>query len=281
VLGAALVTGCSSGVGRATAAELARRGWSVFATARRPETLADLTGCRALRLDVCDEESMAAAVATVEEEHGAVTALVNNAGYGIEVPVEELSIEDLRVQLETNLVGAVRLIQLVLPAMRRQRRGAIVNVSSVAGRVVLPGGAAYHASKFALEAVSDALRFEVRGFGVHVVVVEPGAISTRWTKKAVASARRAPPGSPYAALREAVAQRLEGAHDGVLARFAGTSDDVARVISRALESPRPRPRYVVPRVAGGFVTVRRLLPDVAWDLLLRRLYPSPGQDSFA
>ncbi|HEY2703551.1 MAG TPA: SDR family NAD(P)-dependent oxidoreductase, partial [Candidatus Dormibacteraeota bacterium] len=156
---AVLVTGCSSGIGHATAARLAGRGWTVYATARRPETLAGLAavGCRTLALDVTDEASMSAAVATVEREAGGVGALVNNAGYSQGGAIEELPLDELRRQFETNVFGLVRMAQLVLPGMRARRSGRIVNVGSMGGRLTFPGGGAYHATKYAVEALSDAL----------------------------------------------------------------------------------------------------------------------------
>src|SRR5579862_8783897 len=161
--GAILITGCSSGIGRATAARLARGDHTVYATARRVETLAELErlGCRTLGLDVLDENSMQAAVAAVEADHGSVGTLVNNAGYAVSGAIEALSIDAIRKEFETNVFGYVRMAQLVLPGMRRAGRGRIVNVSSVAGRVTMPGAGAYAASKYAIEAISDALRFEL------------------------------------------------------------------------------------------------------------------------
>ncbi len=186
---AVLITGCSSGIGRATAEHLASAGWTVYATARRPESIEDLAerGCRTLALDVTDEDSMRAAVAAVEEAEGAVGVLVNNAGYSQSGAVETLSLERLRAQFETNVFGLVRMCQLVLRGMRRQGWGRIVNVSSMGGRLTFPGGGAYHATKHAVEALSDALRFEVRGFGVDVVVIEPGLITTRFGETAAGS----------------------------------------------------------------------------------------------
>src|SRR5262249_22244899 len=159
-----------------TAEHLARRGWTVYATARRPDSIQDLAGmgCRILALDVCDESSIRAAVRAVEEAEGAVGVLVNNAGYGQEGAFETTPVEVIRRQFETNVFGLVRLTQLVLPGMRRQRWGKIVNLSSMGGKLTLPGGAFYHATKHAVEALSDALRFEVQGFGVDVIVIEPG-----------------------------------------------------------------------------------------------------------
>src|SRR5947207_4434609 len=185
-----LITGCSSGIGRATARHLAARNWTVYATARRVEAIQDLAadGCRLLALDVTDDQSMVAAVAAVDKEHGAVDALVNNAGYGEYGPVEEVPLDAARKEFETNVFGLARMAQLVLPGMRRQRRGRIVNVGSMGGRFTFPGGGWYHASKYAVEALSDALRFEVRPFGVAVVLIEPGTIRTRFAETAVGEA---------------------------------------------------------------------------------------------
>src|SRR2546421_4433426 len=159
---AVLITGCSSGIGWATAERLADRGWTVYATARRPESIAGLAerGCRTLALDVTDEESMRTAVTTVEANEGAVGALVNNAGYSQSGAVETVPLDDVRRQFETNVFGLVRMCQLVLPGMRRQGHGRIVNVSSMGGRMTFPGGGFYHATKHAVAAISDALRFE-------------------------------------------------------------------------------------------------------------------------
>src|ERR687888_2655637 len=198
---AVLITGCSTGIGRATAEHLAARGWTVWATARRPETIRDLggRGCKTLALDVCDEASMRAAVDTVERLDGAVGVLVNNAGYGQEGAFEETPMTEVRRQFETNVFGLIRLTQLVLPGMRRQGWGRIVNLSSMGGRRTLPGGAFYHATKYAVEALSDALRFEVRPFGVDVIVIQPGPIRTRFGDTAIAGIRGAAD-SPYAPL---------------------------------------------------------------------------------
>jgi len=175
---AVLVTGCSTGIGRATAARLRAAGHDVVATARRVETLADIerAGCRTLALDVTDEESMRAAV----EQAGPLYALVNNAGYSQSGPVEEVPLEAARRQFETNVFGAMRMAQLVLPGMRERREGRIVNISSMGAHFVFPGGGWYHATKHALDALTDALRFEVAGFGVKVVSIQPGLIKTEF-----------------------------------------------------------------------------------------------------
>jgi NAD(P)-dependent dehydrogenase (short-subunit alcohol dehydrogenase family) len=276
---AVLVTGCSSGIGRAVAGRLATDGWTVYASARRPETIADLAalGCRILQLDVCHPDAARKAVETVERAEGAIGVLVNNAGYGLEGAIEEIPIDDARLELETNLLGPARLIQLVLPGMRGQRWGRVVNVSSVGGRLTVPGGAYYHASKHALEALSDALRFEVRGFGIEVIVVEPGAVRTLWVDKAaVEMESRLDPAGPYAAFDAAVARRLRSAHQGILKLAATSPEAVARAVERAISARRPRTRYVVPRAAELFTGSRRVLPDRAWDALMRRTLPTPG-----
>jgi short-subunit dehydrogenase len=273
---AVLITGCSTGIGRATALRLAARGLPVYATARRLESIADLgtRGCRTLALDVCDEASMAAAVRTVEASEGAVGVLVNNAGYGLEGAFETTPMNEIRRQFETNVFGLTRLTQLVLPGMRRQRWGRIVNVSSVGGTLTLPGGAFYHATKHAVEAISDALRFEVRDFGIHVAVIQPGAIKTRFGDTATATIGSEVDG-PYAAFNVEVAARIKDAFDGRLAAFAGEPDDVARVIERAVTAAKPRTRYPVTAAAHVLTRLRKVIPDRAFDAFLRSQYTPP------
>ena len=272
---AVLITGCSSGIGRATAQRLAKADWDIYATARRLDSIRDLAaaGCRILSLDVTDEDSIQRAVAAVVGTHGAVGAVVNNAGYSQSGAVEEVPMSKVRRQFETNFFGAVRLIQLVLPGMREQGWGRIVNVSSVGGRLVFPGGGFYHATKFALEAISDALRFEVRPFGVEVVLVEPGLIRTEFAVAASGSIEPViDPASPYRAFNESVVKATTGAYEAPLA--AGP-DAVAKVIERALKARRPRTRYPVTVGARAALVARRLLPDRAWDLAMRTQFQTP------
>lgn len=273
---AVLVTGCSSGIGRATAVELARRGWTVYASARRPDSIADLadSGCRPLQLDVCDEESTRAAVAHIEDAHGAVGVLINNAGYGREGAVESIPIADMRHQFETNLFGPARLTQLVLPAMRRQRWGKVVNVSSVGGRLTFPGGGVYHASKYALEALSDALRFELRGFGVDVIIIEPGFIKTSFGDTSIDALSDEPPG-PYERFNRHVAEKIHTTYNGPTSILAARPESVARVIARAVNSSRPRARYLVTAFARVGLTAKRLLPDAAFDAFWRTQFKRP------
>ena len=275
---AVLITGCSTGIGRATALHLAARGFPVYATARRLDAIADLgsRGCRTLQLDVCDETSMAAAVKTVEATEGAVGVLVNNAGYGLEGAFETTPMADVRRQFETNVFGLIRLTQLVLPAMRAQGWGKVVNVGSVGGVITLPGGAFYHATKHAVEALSDALRFEVRGFGVDVVLIQPGAIKTNFAvtvTKGVAA--QGVTDGPYAAFNAEVVARMTDAFEGRLATFSGAPEDVARAIERAVTAKRPRTRYPVTAAAHLLIAMRRWLPDRAIDRFLTTQYTPP------
>jgi NADP-dependent 3-hydroxy acid dehydrogenase YdfG len=272
-----LITGCSSGIGAATAAYLAEHDWTVYATARRVDTLAPLVakGCRALALDVNDEASMRAAVAQVEAEHGSVAALVNNAGYSQSGALESIPLDDIRRQFETNVFGLIRMCQLVLPGMRTAGTGRIVNIGSMGGKLTFPGGGVYHATKYSVEALSDALRFEVQGFGVKVVLIEPGLIVTDFAKTAVSSVDAADADGPYAAFNKAVGERTEGAYKGPLAKLGGGPQDVAKVIRRALEGRRPKPRYTVTPSASLAIMQRRLVSDRFWDRAMRSQFPVP------
>ncbi|TMK99624.1 MAG: SDR family NAD(P)-dependent oxidoreductase [Actinobacteria bacterium] len=277
---AVLITGCSSGIGRATALRLARSGWTVYASARRPQTLVDLAdaGCRTLALDVTDEQSMSAAVASVEQAEGAVGVLINNAGYSQSGAIETVPMDAVRRQFETNYFGVVRLTQLVLGKMRAQRWGKIVNVSSMGGRLSFPGGGHYHASKHALEALSDVLRFELRGFGIDVILLEPGLITTEFGEAAHASMSDVPTadGDPYARFNAAVATVSKGAYEGPMRRLGAGPERVAAVIERALRRRRPPTRITITPSAKITIATRRLLSDRAWDAAMRAQFPQPG-----
>ena len=275
-----LITGCSSGIGRTTAERLAEKGWTVYATARNVEAIAPLEarGCRLLPLDVTDEESMQRAVEEVERAEGAVGVLVNNAGYSQSGAVEDVPMEKVRRQFETNVFGLVRMCQLVLPGMREQGFGRIINLSSMGGKLTFPGAGFYHATKYAVEAISDALRFEVRGFGVEVVVIEPGLIRTSFGQTAVDSmGEDAAVTGPYAGFEAAVARATrENYEKGPLARLGGNLETVAETIERAISAARPHSRYAVTPSAHLLIWLHRLLPDRIWDALLRSYYPQPG-----
>jgi NAD(P)-dependent dehydrogenase (short-subunit alcohol dehydrogenase family) len=276
---AVLISGCSTGIGRATAERLIRGGWTVYATARRVDSLRELAalGCHTLALDVCDETSMRAAVGAIEQAEGAVGVLINNAGYGQEGPFEEVPIQEVRRQFETNVIGLTQLTQLVLPGMRRQGWGKIVNLSSMGGRLTLPGGGFYHATKYAVEALSDALRFEVRSFGIDVIVIEPGPIKTRFGDTAIDSLKDSKASdSPYAAFNVALANAIKDAYEGPMGAMAGTADGVAAVIEKAISSSRPRTRYPVTVAARSLMALRRWLPDRMFDLFLRTQFTPPA-----
>lgn len=271
-----LISGCSSGIGAATAAALARGGHTVYATARHTKTLGDLQalGCRPLTLDVTSESSMMAAVKAVELEHGHVGTLINNAGYGDYGPIEESDLERVRTMFETNVFGLARLTQLVLPAMRRSRAGRIVNIGSMGGRLTFPVGGFYHATKYAVEAISDALRVEVKPFGIDVILVEPGLVRTNFESRVSESLEvGAPPDgaeTAYASLLAASDKRTtSGYANGLLATGP---EAVAEVIVKAVDSARPRSRYVVTPAAKVMINLRRFGGDRVWDATMRKQY---------
>lgn len=274
---AVLITGCSTGIGRATALRLAKAGHTVYATARRAESIADLraAGARTLALDVTDEASMVAAVDQVVAEQGAVGVLINNAGYSQSGAVETLSMDDLRRQFETNVFGLVRMCQLVLPEMRRQHWGRIVNISSMGANFTFPGGGAYHASKYAVEAISDALRFEVKGFGVDVVVVQPGLIRTEFASTAQTGLTT--DDGPYAEFNASVGAATEDAYaKGPLAKLGGDADSVAKAVEKAITAKHPPIRMRVTPSAHVLLGLNGIMSDGMWDRFLAGQFPRPG-----
>jgi NAD(P)-dependent dehydrogenase (short-subunit alcohol dehydrogenase family) len=240
----------------------------------------EAAGCRAMALDVTDETSMAAAVAAIEAEHGAIAGLVNNAGYSQSGAVEAVPLERVRAQFETNVFGLMRLSQLVIPRMRRVGRGHIVHVSSMGGTLVFPGGGVYHATKYAVEALGDAMRFELAGFGIRVVLIQPGLIQTDYgaaATRAMASIRAAEP-DVYSRFHAEIARMTRDATGpGKAGALTGTAEDVARVIERALRSPLPKPRYTVAWSATLFMALRRILGDRGWDWFVGQRFPGPGR----
>jgi NAD(P)-dependent dehydrogenase (short-subunit alcohol dehydrogenase family) len=266
-----LLSGASTGIGRATVERLGRAGWRVLAGARSDqdlEALGRLPGTEPLRLDVTSDADVAAAAATVG---GRLDALVNNAGIAVTGPVEGLPISAWRDQLEVNLLGQVRVTQALLPAVLAAR-GRIVNMSSIGGRQALPLFGPYAASKYALEAMTDALRRELRGQGVQVVAVEPGAIATPIWGKGIAEAE-----AHLAELGEAPLRRYERLiaavrREAERAAVEGLDPaDVAAVVETALTARRPRTRYVVGRDARVQAVLARVLPDRALDALIGRV----------
>jgi NAD(P)-dependent dehydrogenase (short-subunit alcohol dehydrogenase family) len=275
---AVLITGCSTGIGRATAEHLAAKGHTVYATARRPESIADLEakGCKTLALDVTDEVSMRAAVDRVVAEEGAVGALVNNAGYSQSGALETLDMADVRRQFETNVFGLLRMSQLCLPGMRDQGWGRIVNMSSMGANFVFPGGGIYHATKYAVDAMSDALRFEVKGFGVDVVIVQPGLIVTEFGETAAAATPSEADG-PYAKFNTVVAKTTSEAYKGPMAKLGAGPEAVAKVVGKAITTSRPRIRYRVTPSAKILLGLNRMVTDRAWDRMMKGQFPQPGR----
>ncbi len=248
----------------------------MYATARRPESIADLEvlGCTTLALDVTDEQSMSAAVKHVTDAEGAVGVLINNAGYSQSGAVESISPDDVSRQFETNVFGLIRMCQLVLPGMRDQRWGKVVNLGSMGGKLVFPGGGIYHATKYAVEAFSDALRFEVKGFGVDVILIEPGLIKTSFGEVAARSVQTGGDG-PYADFNHQVAKATAEAYEGPLVKLGGGPEKVADAIASALTADRPKARYKVTPSAHLLIGQRRITPDRVWDLMMRAQFPTP------
>ncbi len=266
----ALITGCSTGIGRATAQLLAEKGWRVFASARRLETVNDLANdhITPLRLDVTDEVSMTAAVQEVLAKAGHIDALINNAGYAQAGPMEEVSMDEVRRQFETNTFGALRMAQLVLPTMRDRGTGRIVNVSTMGGRIAIPFIGSYNASKFALEAISDALRMETRPFGVRVILVEPGGVRTSFNAAANQNAQQyiANTSSPYYRFLVPF-MRFIGQIEGM----SSSPESVAVVIFRALTIRNPRARYIATPDARVMLAVMLRMSDEMRDAVWSRM----------
>ncbi|MGA8746327.1 MAG: SDR family oxidoreductase [Solirubrobacterales bacterium] len=274
--GTVLISGASTGIGRACAEHLDSLGFTVFAGVRKQSDADSLLGAgsgraRPLMLDVTDSESIAAAMRTVDEASPAgLAGLLNNAGISVGGPLEFVPIDDWRRQLEVNFLGQVALTQAALPALRRAR-GRIVNMTSIGGRLASPFLGPYNASKYALEAVTDALRLELRQFGIEVAAVEPGAVATPIWEKGRASAEQATTNMPAEALQ------LYSAGVAAISKFIALGErtgipplEVARVVEHALTASRPKPRYVVGRDAKMRLFLTRLLPTRAMDRLVGR-----------
>ena len=267
--GPVLITGCSSGIGEATARRLLALGHTVYATARRPQTLEHLAadGAQVLALDVTDEESMVAAVAAVIADHGRVGALVNNAGYGAYGAIEDVGLATVRAQFETNVFGMARLTQLVLPSMREHGCGRIIMMSSMGGRFTFPFGGYYHASKYAVEAFSDALRVEVKPFGIKVSIIEPGLITTRFSATAAGTLGAATPAqSAYAGAAKVVDTTIARSYANP--KMTAGPDAVAKAVAHAVSARRPRTRYVVTGAARALIAARALTPGRVWDRIV-------------
>jgi len=267
----ALVTGASSGIGEATALQLAELGYTVYAAARRVERMSDLAdrGIRTRSVDVTDDPSMVALVEMIIADTGRIDVLVNNAGYGSYGALEDMPIEEARRQFEVNVFGLARLIQLVLPQMRAQRDGYLVNVSSMGGRIWEPLGSWYHASKFAVEGLSDSLRVEVAEFGIKVVIIEPGSIRSEWSAIAADQLETTSANTPYAKQAKVVGAVLRRVDRS---QMASGPEVVAEVIAKAVQSAKPRTRYVVGGGARSILLAERILPDRGFDRFIQLGY---------
>ncbi len=269
----ALVTGASSGIGADTALRLREAGHTVYGAARRIERMTALrdAGVRILSLDVTDEDSIRKAIDGIIHESGRIDVLVNNAGYGSYGSLEDVPLAEARAQIEVNVFGLAHLTQLVLPHMRARRSGTIINISSMGGKLVTPLGGWYHASKYAVEALSDALRMETKQFGINVVVVEPGSIRTEWGAIAAETLKETSSKGAYANLAEGVATTL-AASSQPDAKMTSAPSVIGRTIVKAAGARRPRTRYRVGFGAAPMIFLRRLLPDRAFDFVIRRAF---------
>ncbi|MBN3238488.1 MULTISPECIES: oxidoreductase [Pectobacterium] len=263
-----LVTGASSGIGEATALRLKASGHTIYAAARRIERMQKLAEAdiRVLPLDVTDSVSVQTVVDTIIAECGRIDVVVNNAGYGSYGAVEEVSPEEGRAQFDVNVFGAVRLTQLVLPHMRAQRSGTVINITSMGGKIYTPLGAWYHGTKFALEAISDCLRLEVEPFGIDVVVIEPGGIKTEWADIAAAKLLDVSGLGAYVKQAEAMADSMVGESSR---KRQSSPQVIADTIAQAVNAHRPKTRYAVGFGAKPMICIRRLLSDRLFDRFMR------------
>jgi len=265
-----LITGASSGIGYDASLKLAGQGHKVYGVARRIEKMDSLRGSGVvpIRMDVTDEKSMEEGVQAIIKAEGHIDVLVNNAGYGYLGAIENVPMEEARKQLEVNLFGLARLTQLVLPGMRERRDGRIVNVSSVAGKAVVLFGGWYNVSKYSVEAFSDALRIEMRPFGIHVSIIEPSGICTPWGSIAADNLERCTTGTAYEGPGLKMAHNMRWAYSK---HFMSGPESVTRSIVKAVNAWRPRVRYRPGRGASTFVAFHALFPARWWDALVRGL----------
>jgi NAD(P)-dependent dehydrogenase (short-subunit alcohol dehydrogenase family) len=268
----ALVTGGSSGIGEDAAKRLRNADFEVYAVARRVERMAHLEkeGIHVFGMDVTDDESMLSGVERIIDERGRIDVLVNNAGYGSYGAVEDVPLEEARRQFEVNVFGLARMCQLVIPHMRAQQSGRIINISSIGGKFYEPLGAWYHATKFAVEGFSDSLRLELEPFGIDVVIIEPAAIRTEWNEISRNHLRENSAGGAYEEMATQVARVMERADNNKL--ISTGPEPVGKKIVAAALANTPRVRYPVGRGGRSLLLARRLLPDAAFDYLVKGAY---------
>lgn len=263
----ALITGASSGMGKSTAEILHNQGYTVYGAARRTEEMNDLKqkGMGVLALDLTDENSILAAVDTLLKKEGRIDILINNAGYGSYGAVEDVPLQEARRQFDVNLFGMARLTQLILPTMRQQKSGRIVNISSMGGKIYTPMGAWYHATKHALEGWSDCLRLELKPFGIDVVVVEPGGIKTPWGTIAAENLKKTSGHGPYANIANQVANTTKEAYSG---NRLTPVEVLGKTIAKAATDKRPRTRYVKGFMAKPAIAIRKWFGDRFFDKMV-------------
>jgi short-subunit dehydrogenase len=260
-----LITGASAGIGKSTAIQLANAGYIIYGAARRIDKMEELVqqGIKTIAMDVTDDHSMVTGIQQIINTEGKIDILINNAGFGSYGAIEDVSIADAKYQLEVNVFGAARLIQLVLPKMREQHFGKIVNISSIGGKIATPFGGWYHASKFALEGLSDSLRNEIKPFGIDVIVIEPGGIKSEWGGIAFNSLKKVSGNTAY---KEAVNKFAEA--------FKGTEAKnsepivIARLIQKAIEAKSPKTRYSAGYMAKPSLFMRKILSDKIFDTMM-------------
>ncbi|HEY8919671.1 MAG TPA: oxidoreductase [Chitinophaga sp.] len=263
------ITGASSGMGKVTARVLAQEGYIVYAAARRTEKMDDLrtAGVIPIQMDVTDEASMVNGVQYIINAQGRIDVLVNNAGFGSYGAIEDVAMNDARYQLEVNVFGAARLAQLVLPYMRQQRQGRIINISSIGGKFAMPLGGWYHASKFALEALSDSMRNEVKQFGINVVVIEPGGVQSEWGGIATDHLKKVSGGTVYRPLVDGFMKLAAGAESK-----AADPMVIVKLIRQAIEAKKPKTRYSGGYMAGVILFMRKIFSDKMLDSILMSQY---------
>ncbi len=261
----ALVTGASSGMGKETAKRLLQEGLVVYAAARRVEQMEDLRrlGAIPLKMDITVDNEVVAAVQQIQKGHGGIDVLVNNAGFGMYGAMEESTLDDARYQFEVNLFGMARLTQLALPGMRAKGAGTIINISSMGGKIYTPLGSWYHATKHAVEGWSDCLRIELAPFGIHVVIMEPGAIATEWGDVMLGPMLKRSGHGPYQALAQAMATAMRTSYgkEG----SASPPSVVADAILQAVRARRPKTRYVMGKLAKPLMFIRKYFGDRVFD----------------
>lgn len=274
--GVVLVTGASSGIGEATARLLADQGYTVYGAARREDRLSRMAGdgVRPVQLDVTDDASMQAAVAKVLEEEHRIDVLINNAGYGSYGPVEQVDIAEARRQFDVNVFGMARMSQLVIPAMRAQGEGRIINISSMADQFYEPLAGWYHASKYAVDGLSSSMRVELAPFGIRVIVVRPGLTKSEWSDASMESLRRTSEGTPYQEVASQMARLYERGME-----LASDPRAVAERIVQAVNAENPNPHYAAGRGTGAIIGAVNAVPDKSLDKIIAGFFGGKAGDA--